>query len=477
MLLNLSTIVNATAAENIVAAHRERLPAAVADAWRPLLLNYLNSETVIAAGASTMSATAAANAASLLLALLTAASTDALPLADQATALDILRRITEAPLSAMSDSQTMALALSAVAPAVIASANASALLTMLHVVENLATAQAANLLAQLAAATPATPLLPPATTSAALFQMLVQVDPPGSSRLTTAPITAPGSPSRFEPMLVGAFAGAEDGVIVTIFFSLAWNPYSGVPTATNSSTPLSPGGVTRLQFSDADLGPIEVANMSVPIRFTLPAVDDVFSGDDALAVCSFWDVAASVYSTAGCAALPTAHPPGHVVTFAPTDDFTVSSDAELVLAWRISGPMVDDGSCFVAVINCSADDPGPYFTDADLRQLVPSHSPGVVYPDPLNPLIVPAVSCPSPDEAAASSRPPPAALRVYYGSACALWQENAYNCTWNNTLQAFAGSGCITDGGPTQCMCRHVRQAGRKRTSPAVAWRASSFRA
>jgi hypothetical protein len=49
---------------------------------------------------------------------------------------------------------------------------------------------------------------------------------------------------------------------------------------------------------------------------------------------------------------------------------------------------------------------------------------------------------------------PQPVLRVFYGAACPLWQENGLNCSWDNIKQSFVGGGCIASGGATQCMCR-----------------------
>ena len=456
MLMNLSSVINATSAAEIVAAHRAELPAEVAGAWQEPLLAFLDSETIFAAGTSTLTEVKAANSASLMIAIVEA-SNGTLTASSQATALDVLRRIAMAPIDVMSNtSATLSLALSAVAPSVIASSNVTALQTWLAALESLAVSQATNLLARQAAAAPAVPLLPAVTTSTLLLQLFVQVDPPGSTRLTTLPITAPGSPSSFEPLPASVLASVM-GTIITIFFSLPFNPYIAA-----NRTLITTGGITHLELSNADLSPVVVANLTTPIRFTLPPANS--SASTELAVCSFWDAAAREFSTVGCTSPPKLRPPGHVVSFLP--NFTASSDADLVLGWDISGPMVNGGTCFIAVLNCSADDPGPYFVDAALRQLVPSHSPGVVYPDPLNPLAVPAVACPSStagNSSTAGGSPTRTALRVYYGSACALWQaDNAYNCSWDNLLQSFVGAGCVSDGGPTQCMCRHVRSAAAR---------------
>jgi hypothetical protein len=99
--------------------------------------------------------------------------------------------------------------------------------------------------------------------------------------------------------------------------------------------------------------------------------------------------------------------------------------------------MVDSGLCSMRVLDCNAE------------------NPGVVYPDPRNPLATPAVACPPRLNGTDATAQP--ALRVYYGAQCALWRpNNGLNCSWDNVKQAFVGGGCVASDGPTQCMCRHL---------------------
>jgi hypothetical protein len=180
-----------------------------------------------------------------------------------------------------------------------------------------------------------------------------------------------------------------------------------------------------------------------------------------------------------CVGVPNPSPPGHRVFFQP--GFTnVTSDAMLAGAWVITGPMWDGGLCSMTMLDCNLD------------------NPGVVYPDPRNPLSTPAVACPprlnstnatglvDGTNATAANATAPAArqpvLRVYYGAQCSLWRPgNAVNCSWDNIKQArrcivacahtaavltpylthdaisakaFVGGGCVSSTGPTQCMCR-----------------------
>ena len=272
-------------------------------------------------------------------------------------------------------------------------------------------------------------------TTSANIQMLVSVSPPGSSQLTTQPLTVPGCPSAFEPMPADLLPA--DVGIVTSFFALSFDPHAGASDVNTT-------GVTRLAFSYTDGSPLEVSNASSPIRFTLPPVDTA-SGDQA--ACMFWDVAAGVYSGVGCIGLPAPYPANHTVAW--LDGFTAHSDADLALSWNLSGPMLDDGACFTAVLDCAHDVPGPYFVDPRTSSVLVSNRPGEIYPDPYDPLGVPAVSC---GNGSAGRR----TMRVFYGHGCALLaSDNAYNCSWDNAKQSFVGGGCVSSG-PTKCMCRHL---------------------
>jgi hypothetical protein len=258
----------------------------------------------------------------------------------------------------------------------------------------------------------------PVSASSALVQLSVALDAPGAgSRLFTAPLSAPGSPSVFAPLPADVFehAGADTaGGVRTLFSSLAFDPFSPGGGGT---------GVTTLALSSSGGDALRVAGLRTPIYFTLPAVS---LGDGEKSVCAWWDAAARNYSTAGCAGIPALRPPGH--TLAWVAGFNATSDADMAAAWSISGPLAD--GCKVTVLDCSAD------------------AVRVVFPDPLRPLAVPAVECP------AGAAP---ALRVYSGQACQLWQrDNGANCSWDNVRQAFVGASCMASGAPAQCACRHL---------------------
>ena len=358
--------------------------------------------TLSTAGLGNLSAAGASAAASLVMAVVSATAT--LSVASQNAALDILSSVASAPINVSGNAaQSITSALSSVASSAIAS-NPAALAQVQGVLSNLASSQASSLAAAMAALPPGAPPPAPAVTSSPTIQTLVQVDPPGGSRLTTQSLTAPGSPSAFAPMPGGVLPTTT--AVVTQFFSLAFDP-NGANSTLNTT------GVTRLAFSNADGSPIHVANAQTPIRFTLPAVDT--GGGEEQAVCSFWDTAAGAYATHGCAGVPSPYPANHSVYFFA--NFSTPDDASLAMAWNISGPMVDDGSCSVAVIDCNAE------------------SPPKIFPDPRSPLLVPAVACPPrPNSTNATgvnaTLPRQPVLRVYFGSRCALWRpNNAYNCS------------------------------------------------
>jgi hypothetical protein len=352
--------------------------------------------------------------------------------ASQSAALSVLTAVTSAPLDVTSDAaQSVVAALSIVASSsfitAAASGNASALVQVQSVLDSLASAQASSLLAALASLAPGAPPPAPSTAWSRTIQMLVQVDPPGSARLTSAPITAPGSPSSFDPLPAGLLSGVT-GPVVTTFYSLGFDPYGGSRRASGSTT-----GVTRLALSNPDGSPIAVANASTPITFTLPYV---FTGTSGSAQCMFWDVGAGAYSSRGCVTLPSRAPPGHTLAFTP--GFVAPSDASLALAWNISGPLT--AGCSVTLLDCNA-----------------AVTPAAVFPDPAN---VASVACPLPTSGAGAGAQP--ALRVYRGRNCMLRKEgNSLGCAWSNVQQAFIGDGCVATGAATQCMCRHVRALPR----------------
>ena len=350
----------------------------------------------------------------------------------QTAALGVLSSVVSAPMNVTGTTGgSVVNALSTIASSALVN-NPAALAQVTSVTTALAASAATSLLSSAASGSSAATAT--VTFSSPNIQMAVSVSPPGAA--STAPITAPGSPSKFDaipPGLLSTAAGGGGGqAIVTQFQSLAFDPYSGAAANStgNGTTAVANylstvGGVTRLAFSTAT-GPLEVANATTPITFTLPLVSTA-PGSLVQGVCSFYDTAAHAYSTTGCIGVPNPGQPNHTLAFIP--GYQTPSDASLALAWNISGPLL--AGCNTTLIDCSLPDPP------------------VIYPDPRQPIAIPAVSCP-----ANATKPP--VLRVFYGTHCALWQSNTYNCAWDNTLQAFVGAGCVATGNVTRCMCRHL---------------------
>ena len=425
--INVTSVgVDVVAASAAVSATFANLSASDAKVQQQAYLISLASGTT--AGGN-MSASTAQTAVSLVHSIVTAANVT-LSDASQSAALGILQQAAATPLnvsSTMAQDVVSVLALVASSAATLASNGTSslnALQAVTGVVNTLTGSQAAALKNALDALPPGAPPPEPAVTSTPTIQTRVQIDPPGSSRLTTSPLTVAGSPSSFEPMPAGLLPSASP--VVTTFMSLAFDPYGG---GGNGTAALATTGLTRLAFSNPDGSAIEVANASSPIKFTLPRVN---TSGDAQAQCSFWDVAAQAYATHGCVGIPSPAPPAHNLSWVP--GFTAANDSALVYAWDISGPLL--AGCRMAVLDCN---------DA---------AAGKVYPDPRNPLTVSAVACPPRLNGTNATQP---VLRVYFGTACALWQPgNVLNCSWDAVKQAFIGGGCVPSGDATQCMCRHL---------------------
>jgi hypothetical protein len=430
--VNVSDIADISVVTDAVTAQFANLSAADAIAQQDVFLTSLSSSS----DGANLSSSAAENTASLVLAVVNAAPGVVLSPESQSAALNILASVANAPINVTGGAaQSVTAALSTVALSASAS-NPAALILVQNVLTSLASSQSSSLAAELSALPPGAPPPDAAVTSSPTIQTLVQIDPPGSSRLTSMPLTAPGSPSSFEPMPAGLLD--PNAAVVTQFFSLAFDPNGGANTT----------GVTRLAFSNPDGSPIPVEDALTPIRFSLPRVD---TSGDAQAVCSFWDTSAGAYATHGCVGVPSPGPPEHSLFF--VDGFTAANDTALALAWNISGPLLD--GCRVALLDCN------------------EPAPGVIYPDNRNPLTVPAIACPPRANAANGTASAPNAtaprepvLRVYYGTRCALWQpDNAYNCSWDAIKQSFVGGGCVSADGPTQCMCRQCVPRRARRSS------------
>ena len=215
--LNLSSI-NVSATVSALASSFGNMSAAAVASKQTELLSSLASGTVN----TSFTKEGASVAASLVLAVVTAAPGAALSKESQSSALSILTAVSSAKIDASSGvGQTIASALDSVASSAVSGGNPAALVAVQGVINNLASRQAESLLATLDL-TPGAPPPAPATTSTPTIQTLVQVDPPGSNRLTTQPLTAPGSASKFDPMPVGLLPTTTP--LVTQFFSLKFDP-------------------------------------------------------------------------------------------------------------------------------------------------------------------------------------------------------------------------------------------------------------
>lgn len=196
------------------------------------------------------------------LALLTAVPGQLTPAAQQA-ALSALSLLAGAGGSVSpAAAQAVADALSGISVAATGgdgSASAAMLAKVVGVLESLG----ASLLSQFSA-----PGEPPIVISTPVMQMSVALDSPGqSSRLFSAPLSATGSASRFDPLPAGALSAAGGAPVATTFLSLAFNPHGGAAAAGAGGS----SGMTRLQFgAGAGGAEVEVANLSRPITFTLP---------------------------------------------------------------------------------------------------------------------------------------------------------------------------------------------------------------
>ena len=427
-VVNLSTVTASSAAA--LSAQLSSLDTATASAQQSAILG-----SIVTLDLTNLSTAAAENTAALVMAVVSATAT--LSPGAQNAALDVLASVANAPMNVSGGTaQSITAALSSVASSA-SSTNTAALAAVQNVLTSMAASQSNALVASLANLAPGESP-PPATTSSPTIQTLVQVDAPGSTRLTTTPLTVNGSASAFEPMPAGLVDTSTP--VVTQFVSLAFDPNRNPNTT----------GITRLAFKNPDGSEIVVANAAAPIRFTLPFVNLSASPDDQ-AVCSFWDPEASAYATHGCIGVPNPSPNYHVVSF--IDGYQTPNDTSLASAWEITGRMVNGGLCNYKILDCNLDDPG------------------VVFPDPRNPLDPSSrpVSCPPKPNAtnatdgsnatlANVTLPRQPVLRVYYGTACLLWRpNNPYQCYWDNVLQAFSGPNCNQSTAPTQCMCRHVR--------------------
>ena len=275
---------------------------------------------------------------------------------------------------------------------------------VLGVLNSLAASQASGM---------AVPGQAPASVSTPVIQMSVSLDTADGGRLFDEPLTAPGAVSSFDPLPPGSLAAAGGAAVNTLFLSLTFDPHSD----SNATA-----GLSRLAFSDPTSGAtIEVANLTTPLLFTLAAAPLT---NGTRAECSWWNAAAGVYSTAGCAPLPSPYPPGHNLSFAP--GFIASAGpASLTTAWAISGPLA---------VGCEA-----VFLDCTNSSVNASRSLLLG-----NATTAPRLNC---------GNATTLVLRAFVGVGCGLRNaSNSANCSWNLATQAFAGAGCAS-ANATRCAC------------------------
>jgi hypothetical protein len=278
--------------------------------------------------------------------------------------------------------------------------------------------------------------------SSPTIQASVALDTVGpDSRLFTSGTSAPGSDASFGALPIDALPENATSVRIA-FHSLSFDPYTGLNTTSGSA---------RLLLTDADGNPLLVEGLATPIAIALPplSADVLLPGSGAISVCTFWNDTSGAYSSDGCHGLPNPLPAGLEAYFNASSASEGAAGAAALAASVVLNATTEDGAtllagCTVTVLDCSRNDSG------------------VFYLDPFNPFAHPAVRCPPSSDAmvgvggAVSTSPP--ALRLYYGSNCALWKASNYaDCYWNVTTQAFDGAGCVLSAGPQQCLCRHVR--------------------
>jgi hypothetical protein len=269
---------------------------------------------------------------------------------------------------------------------------------------------------------------PPLEITSAAIQMRVQVDAPGAgSRLFSQPLTAAGSASAFAPLPSSLFAGADTSAgVQTQFASFTFDPFDPSDVT---------GGITRLAFTSAAPGaaPVEVSGLAAPIYFTLPPLTAPLA-PGAKPGCTFWDTAASKYSSTGCAGIPYMRPANHTLSW--VERFTVASDAQMAQAWNISGPLTE--LCVAQLLDCSKDASG---AQTDVKLILDTAHPFAANS---------SVSCDASDESP---------KLVFVGSQCKLIKRNDTGCYWDNTLQArlrVTASRSPPTHERAHCTCRYV---------------------
>jgi hypothetical protein len=239
-VVNLSSITVASSAA--LSAALSTLDTATASAQQTAILGSIGNLDL-----TSLSPAAAENTAALVMAVVGATAT--LSPGAQDAALNVLASVANAPINVTGGAaQSITSALSSVASSA-STTNTAALAAVQNVLTSLAASQSNALVASLANLAPGESP-PPATTSSPTIQTLVQVDAPGSTRLTTTPLTVVGSPSAFEPMPVGLVDTSSP--VVTQFLSLAFDPTCTTPSSSetiHASPPASSPEAPRRRLS------------------------------------------------------------------------------------------------------------------------------------------------------------------------------------------------------------------------------------
>lgn len=147
--------------------------------------------------------------------------------------------------------------------------------------------------------------------------------------------------------------------------------------------------------------------------------------------------------------------------------FLVSSPAALASSWLVANTNATTagaggGNSSTGPLLLCGPDAGNATRGCCRRVLLDCSAPGArVFPDPLRPLSVPAVTCPA-------GAPNGTRLVVFTGDGCTLTDTTA-PCWWNATGQVFQGTGCVASAS-AQCACQHLTDfAGARGISIKVA--------
>lgn len=316
--------------------------------------------------------------------------------------------------------------------------------------------------------------------------MAVQLDDPSSpsSRIFTSRLEAPADSTvppaqrvAFDPLPPGALSGVPQGsAVVSQVLQLGFDAY-GDPAANNT-------GVGRLALATADGAPVAVANLTVPISFQLPALN-VTTGQQAS--CQFWDEARRVYSSEGCVGHPNPRPRDHTVAW--RSGFSTTTNAGLIMAWTVSGPLADN--CTEVYLDCTGPGASGRLALLDPTQGIESDTVRGKSADPCA-LLACAPGCcgvrraPSearyaflltltPSARASFRSSPPLsqvtcagaslpALRLFTGPHCPIRSNvSSPDCYWNALKQAFEAR--LKSGG-----VRHQFSARQKRCKKCLLW-------